>query len=140
MSVVISEEQINQFQNDGFCILRNVIPQNLLEKLRDECQRFIREKDEEMDRKGVEVDEINHKGKRYFIALRYRDSKIMQELIFSKQMEEICKAVLGNCSKNNQALFPKTALHISSICLLKINCCITSLSLYRRAIKYRFPL
>lgn len=96
MSTVISQEQVKQFGDDGFCILRNVISHGLLEKLRQECERFMREKDEEMDRKGVEVDEINHKGKRYFIALRYRDSPIMQELIFSKQMEEISKAILGD--------------------------------------------
>ena len=92
---IITEEQKQQFENEGFCILRNVIPASLLTALQDECQRFMREKDEEMDRKGVEVDEINHKGKRYFIALRYKDSKIMQELIFSDQLAEICKTILG---------------------------------------------
>lgn len=94
-TTLISQEQIRQYQDDGFSILRNVIPVELVAKLRHECERFMREKDEEMDRKGVEVDEINHKGKRYFIALRYRDSPIMQELIFGKQMEEVTKAVLG---------------------------------------------
>lgn len=93
--MIISKEQKRQFEEQGFCILKNVIPGDLLEKLRGECQRFMREKDEEMDRKGVEVDEINHKGKRYFIALRYRDSRIMQELIFGKQLEEICRNILG---------------------------------------------
>lgn len=95
MNSIISEEQVRQFEEDGFCIVRNVIPAELLEKLRGECLRFMREKDEEMDRKGVEVDEINHKGKRYFIALRYQDSAIMQELIFGSQLEEICRRVLG---------------------------------------------
>lgn len=95
MSTVITKEQIKQFEEDGFCIVQNVIPAELVEKLRDECQRFMREKDEEMDKKGVEVDEINHKGKRYFIALRYRDSQTMQELIFSQQLEEICRSILG---------------------------------------------
>lgn len=95
MGTVITEEQKRQFENDGFCILRNVIPPDLVDKLRDECQRFMKEKDDEMDRKGVEVDEINHKGKRYFIALRYRDSRIMQDLIFSKQMEEVTRNILG---------------------------------------------
>ena len=95
MSTIISKEQIQQFENNGFCVVKNVIPQGLITKLRNECQRFIKEKDDEMDSKGVEVDEINHKGKRYFIALRYKDSKIMQELIFGKQMEEITRKILG---------------------------------------------
>ncbi|MEL0456031.1 phytanoyl-CoA dioxygenase family protein [Flavobacteriaceae bacterium SZ-1-7] len=95
MSAVITNEQLKQFKEDGFCIVKNVIPQELIERLRDECQRFIKEKDDEMDRKGVEVDEINHKGKRYFIALRYKDSETMQDLIFGKEMEEITRKVLG---------------------------------------------
>ncbi|WP_370479460.1 phytanoyl-CoA dioxygenase family protein [Tamlana flava] len=95
MSAVITNEQLRQFKEDGFCIVKNVIPQELIERLRDECQRFIKEKDDEMDRKGIEVDEINHKGKRYFIALRYKDSETMQDLIFGKEMEEITRKVLG---------------------------------------------
>lgn len=80
MSNILTDEQLNQFKEDGFCIVKNVIPKELLKRLQDECQRFMKEKDDEMDRKGVEVDEINHKGKRYFIALRYKDSETMQDL------------------------------------------------------------
>ncbi|WP_114748496.1 phytanoyl-CoA dioxygenase family protein [Pleomorphovibrio marinus] len=95
MEKIITADQIKQFQEEGYCIVRDVIPKDLIEKLRKECQRFIREKDAEMDKKGVEVDEINHKGKRYFIALRYKDSEIMQELIFGKELEEITRRILG---------------------------------------------
>lgn len=95
MSAVITDSQLNQFKEDGFCIVKNVIPQDLIARLQSECQRFIKEKDDEMDAKGVEVDEINHKGKRYFIALRYKDSETMQDLIFGKEMEEITRKVLG---------------------------------------------
>lgn len=95
METVLSDEQLSQFKEEGFCIVKNVIPQELIERLRGECERFIKEKDDEMDRKGVEVDEINHKRKRYFIALRYKDSETMQDLIFGKQMEEITRKVLG---------------------------------------------
>lgn len=96
MSAVLTNEQLNRFKEEGFCIVKNVIPQELIERLRGECQRFIKEKDDEMDRKGVEVDEINHKGKRYFIALRYKDSKTMQDLIFGKEMEQITRKILGD--------------------------------------------
>lgn len=96
MNTIITKEQLNQYNEQGFCILRNVIPPDLIERLRVECQRFIKEKDDEMDEKGVEVDEINHKGKRYFIALRFKDSKTMQDLIFGNEMEVITKKILGN--------------------------------------------
>ena len=58
MSAILTDEQMNQFQEEGFCIVKNVIPKELIERLKDECQRFIKEKDDEMDRKGVEVDEM----------------------------------------------------------------------------------
>ncbi len=96
MKTVLTDEQIHQYQEEGFCIAKNVIPQELIQRLRDECLRFIKEKDDEMDRKGVEVDEINHKGKRYFIALRYKDSKTMQDLIFGQELEQITKQILGD--------------------------------------------
>jgi ectoine hydroxylase-related dioxygenase (phytanoyl-CoA dioxygenase family) len=96
MKTVLSEAQKTQFTEDGFCIVKNVLSQEMITRLQDECQRFIKEKDDEMDRKGVEVDEINHKGKRYFIALRYKDSETMQDLIFGEEMEEITRSILGN--------------------------------------------
>ncbi len=95
MKTIISKEQIENYRRDGFVILRNVIPQEMIEKIQDECERFIREKDAEMDAKGVEVDEINHKGKRYFIAMKNKDSEPMQELLFGKEMEEITRKILG---------------------------------------------
>ncbi len=96
MSTIISNEQIAQYERDGFVILRNVISQKTIAKIQDECERFIKEKDAEMDAKGVEVDEINHKGRRYFIAMKNKDSKPMQELLFGKEMEQITRSILGD--------------------------------------------
>jgi ectoine hydroxylase-related dioxygenase (phytanoyl-CoA dioxygenase family) len=96
MKTIISKEQIESYIRDGFVILRDVISQEMIEKIQDECERFIREKDAEMDAKGVEVDEINHKGKRYFIAMKNKDSEPMQELLFGKEMEEITRKILGD--------------------------------------------
>ncbi|MEO9474358.1 MAG: phytanoyl-CoA dioxygenase family protein [Cyclobacteriaceae bacterium] len=95
VKTVISDEQIAQFKKDGFVILRDVISQEMILKIQDECERFIKEKDAEMDAKGVEVDEINHKGKRYFIAMKNKSSQPMQELLFGKEMEAITRAILG---------------------------------------------
>ena len=95
MSAIISKEQIEQFRKDGFVILRNVISQEMIEQIQGECERFIKEKDAEMDAKGVEVDEINHKGKRYFIAMKNKSSQPMQELLYGKEMEAITRGILG---------------------------------------------
>lgn len=96
MSRIISKEQIEQYERDGFVILRDVISQEMIEKIQNECERFIREKDAEMDAKGVDVDEINHKGKRYFIAMKNKDSQPMQELLYGKELEEITRGILGD--------------------------------------------
>lgn len=96
MSVAITKEQIDQYHKDGYVILRDVISQEMITKIQDECERFIKEKDDEMDAKGVEIDEINHKGKRYFIAMKNKDSQPMQELLYGKEMEAITRAVLGD--------------------------------------------
>ncbi|MDL5510365.1 phytanoyl-CoA dioxygenase family protein [Arenibacter sp. M-2] len=96
MKTILSEEQLKNYKEDGFCILKNIIPQALIERLRKDCQKFMLEKDEEMGRKGVEMDEINHKGRRYFIALRYKESQAMQDLIFSETLEEITRKILGD--------------------------------------------
>ncbi|MEQ8473511.1 MAG: phytanoyl-CoA dioxygenase family protein [Marinoscillum sp.] len=96
MSVTITNEQIDHFQKHGFVILRDVFSQEMIEKIQGECERFIKEKDAEMDAKGVEVDEINHKGKRYFIAMKNKSSPPMQELLYGKEMEAITRAILGD--------------------------------------------
>lgn len=95
MSTTISKEEIEQYKRDGFVILRNVISQEMIERIQDECERFIREKDAEMDAKGLVVDEINHKGKRYFIAMKNKDSESMQDLLFGNEMEKITRSILG---------------------------------------------
>lgn len=95
MEKIISKEEIEQYNKDGFVILRSVIPIEMIEKIQNECERFIKEKDDEMTAKGVEVDEINHKGKRYFIAMKNKESQPMQELLYGKVMEEITGSILG---------------------------------------------
>jgi ectoine hydroxylase-related dioxygenase (phytanoyl-CoA dioxygenase family) len=92
---VISQQQVEDFNRDGFVILRNVISPEMIQKIQDECERFIKEKDDEMDAKGVEVDEINHKGKRYFIAMKSQKSEPMQELLYGPELEAITRNILG---------------------------------------------
>ena len=86
MNAIITKEQINQYEKDGFVILRNIISSDMIKKIQDECDRFIKEKDAEMDRKGAIVDRISHKGSRYFIEMRNKDSQPMQELLVIYQI------------------------------------------------------
>lgn len=93
---VITKEQIDLYEKNGFVVLRNVIPEVLIKKIQGDCDRFLKEKDEELDRKGVVAEGGTYKGSRYFIAMRNKDSQSMQELIYGKEMQEITTRILGD--------------------------------------------
>lgn len=91
----VSPELRAQFQNEGFFVLPAVVPTEHLAMMREECGRFIAAYDAEMDAAGVTQQGINIKGSRYFIANRYKGSRL-GEFIFSELMAEICRATLGD--------------------------------------------
>ena len=92
---IITEAHRELYQKEGYMILPGVIPPNLLEMLREECSYFLGYYDSQMDARRVQVDGINHRGKRYFINNRYRLSNRLWEFIFSPLMAEIAQAALG---------------------------------------------
>ena len=93
--IEITEAQKKQYRDEGYFILERVIPDEHLEMLRDEAAAFIKRIEDDMDRKGVTVQGINHRGSRYFISLQYKKSQRLHEFIFSPLMAEICKATIG---------------------------------------------
>ena len=91
----ISEEQLHQFNEDGYFVLKRVVPDGWVQMLREECSYFIGLKDQELEKKGDATSGITHKGKRYFISRQYRKSSRLWRFIFSDLMAEICRATLG---------------------------------------------
>jgi ectoine hydroxylase-related dioxygenase (phytanoyl-CoA dioxygenase family) len=92
---LVSEEHKQQFQDDGYFILKSRVSPEHLQLLRDNCQYFMDEMDAEMDAKGVDRLSINAKGKRYFAPFCYRKKPAMGRFIFSDLMADICRATLG---------------------------------------------
>lgn len=92
----ITDEQKRQYQEDGFFILDKVIPDDVLETLRNECDSLIAEQDAEMEKQGVTELNLSRKNSRYFVFLAYKERKALGEFIFSDLMEEICKATIGD--------------------------------------------
>lgn len=92
---LVSPEHKDLYHREGYMILSGVIPSDLLTMLREECSYFLGYKDAEMDGKGIEVDGINHRGKRYFIGNQYRMSRRMWQFIYSPLMAEVAQAALG---------------------------------------------
>lgn len=92
---IVSDQQRQQFQEEGYFILEKVVPDDHLQMLREECAFFVDQADREMENENITSDGINHRGKRYFIHKRYRQSKRMHQFIFSDLMAHICRATIG---------------------------------------------
>ena len=92
----ITDEQKQQYQEEGYFILESVIPENLLELLRGECGNFISQMDERMERENKDVMGLNHRNKRYFVSNCFRQQPKLREFLFSDLMAEVCRATLGD--------------------------------------------
>jgi ectoine hydroxylase-related dioxygenase (phytanoyl-CoA dioxygenase family) len=71
------------------------VPAGDLEALRAECQRFIDERDREMDRLGVDTLDLDHRGQRYFVHA-YGKSPVVERFLFSALMSDLAKIALGD--------------------------------------------
>ena len=91
----ITTEHVRRFRDEGFFVLESVLPQTELELLRSECQRFIDERDREMDRLGVDKLDLDHRGSRYFVHA-YGKSDDIERFLRSDFMVEIARAALGD--------------------------------------------
>jgi ectoine hydroxylase-related dioxygenase (phytanoyl-CoA dioxygenase family) len=95
-TVSISKAQQRQYQDEGYVILEHVMPDEHLQVLREECQRFIDEMHAEMDRQGTDTLGISHRNKRYFIAHAAARSPRIRSFVFSDLLADICRATIGD--------------------------------------------
>lgn len=93
--ITITEAQRRQYQSEGYMVLPSVVPGEMLSMLREECSYYLGYFDSIMDAKGVETENISHRGKRYFINNRYRLSSRLWSFIFSDLMAEVARATVG---------------------------------------------
>lgn len=91
----ITEAQKQQYKEDGFFILENVIPEEDLAMVRAKCDQLIREQEAEMDRLGTDELKLSRRGSRYFVFLAFKDHPDLAGFIFSDLFEEICRATVG---------------------------------------------
>src|SRR4029450_2296518 len=109
----ITTEHVRRFSDDRFFVLESVLPHTELELLRSECQRFIDERDREMDGLGVDKLDLDHRGSPYFVhdtgpnpAPHHRGSRYfvhaygkspdIERFLRSDFMVEIARAALGD--------------------------------------------
>ena len=93
---MITLQQVEQYQREGWFILESVIPPAALDALRAECMRMVAQFESEMEAKRVESLNISHYKKRYFISNRSASSPIMTDFLFGDLMAELCQALLGD--------------------------------------------
>jgi len=93
---IVPDQQKQQYHQEGYMILERVIPDDLLQMLREECSYFIGYADAELDMQGQSTIGISHRGRRYFIGNKYRLSPRLWRFLFSDVMAEVCRAALGD--------------------------------------------
>jgi ectoine hydroxylase-related dioxygenase (phytanoyl-CoA dioxygenase family) len=91
----ITSEHARQFREEGYFVLRGIVPPDDLDALRGECQRFVDERDREMDRLGVDQLDLDHRGSRYFVHA-YGKSPAVERFLSSNLMARIARAALGD--------------------------------------------
>lgn len=93
---VVSAENLESWERDGFFVLQSVVPQEHIDLLRSLVAELIEEADAKMDALGVERLGINSKGSRYFMYGYENQKTRAGEFIFSDVMADITRATLGN--------------------------------------------
>ena len=96
MTYTVPATAIDSFHKHGYATLERVIDQRTLEMLFMECGYFVGFTDSWMVSKEIETYGITHRGKRYFISNRYRQSPVMWSFLFGDLMREITTSFLGD--------------------------------------------
>ena len=95
-SGLIAEEQKQLFADEGYMILEGVIPEDLLQMLREECSYFVGYMDAKMDSGKLAEGALSRRGNRYFVNDMYRYSSQLWRFIYSDLMAEVCRATIGD--------------------------------------------
>lgn len=96
LDTLISQQQREQYVDEGYFILPEVIPTDHLQILRDSCDLLIDLMHQEMDRLGTDHIHISHRGKRYHIAKKYAEAPGLSKYVFSDLMSAVCQATIGD--------------------------------------------
>ena len=92
----ITAQHQRAFEEQGYTILRQALDEPTLMMLREECSYFVGYVDGSMKALGRETYGITHRGKRYFISGRYRESRRLPSFLFGQLMADITRAFLGD--------------------------------------------
>ncbi|MBT8400727.1 MAG: phytanoyl-CoA dioxygenase family protein [Rhodothermia bacterium] len=94
--IKVTAEQQEQYREEGYFILENVLAHDELEMLRAKCDGLVAHQEAEMDRLGTDELELSRRGSRYFVFLAFKDHPDLASFIFSDRFAEICRATVGD--------------------------------------------
>jgi ectoine hydroxylase-related dioxygenase (phytanoyl-CoA dioxygenase family) len=89
------DEERRRFREEGSFVLERALPSEDLATLQRECQRLVQEREAEMDLLGVDVLDLDHRGRRYFLH-GYDSSAALRRFVTSDLMVQIARAALGD--------------------------------------------
>jgi ectoine hydroxylase-related dioxygenase (phytanoyl-CoA dioxygenase family) len=95
MTYQLTSEQQLDFERTGYLLLKDVFSPDMVEALRSECDRFMQEKDAELDMLGTDHHDLTFRGQRYFFSQKLKQSPIIEGICFSETMRAIARALLG---------------------------------------------
>jgi ectoine hydroxylase-related dioxygenase (phytanoyl-CoA dioxygenase family) len=91
----VTDAHLRQFAEDGYFVLESAIPPELLSLLGVELRTSIDALNAQMDARGSDVDGLNQRDRRYFIANLHLTQPRVREFLFSEVMADVCRATLG---------------------------------------------
>jgi ectoine hydroxylase-related dioxygenase (phytanoyl-CoA dioxygenase family) len=92
---VVSDTQRQQYREEGWFVLDRVLSDEQLHLLRSFAKTAMDGIDAEMDAAGVDVLDINHRGRRYFAGGMAKTAPQLRAFLFGSLMADICRATLG---------------------------------------------
>ena len=93
---LVSEGDKALFREEGYLVIERALSEETQRMLREECSYFVGYLDAQLDSRAASTSGITHRGKRYFIANRYRLSTRLWRFVFSATTAEICHRLLGD--------------------------------------------
>lgn len=92
----VTDGMREQYEREGYFVLERVLTDEQLELLRGGAQYSVDKLDAAMDEAGVDSIGINHRGKRYFSNMIYKERPELRTFLFSETIRQICRATIGD--------------------------------------------
>ena len=92
----ITEAHKEHYRKEVFMIVPGYLSAAQLETVRNACDQSIHDLETDMRAKGVTRDRINVLGKKYFVLNPRKDQAVLNDIVFSGNAANVCRATIGD--------------------------------------------